>query len=111
MGGLCSCWEALAFTKRSASVDLHLKRPRPYRDYITWLQQDISSLRDSGSSLAVYVHRLLLDRPPDSLVSQEESYAEQQIQLSAAATAALQSLARQHQLTLNTWCRASGLCF
>jgi len=33
--------------------------PRPYRDYITWLQQqDISRLRDSGSSFR-YVHRLL----------------------------------------------------
>jgi len=57
------------------------------------------SLRDSGSSsLAVYAPTsLVVDRPPDSLVSQEESYAEQQIQLSAAATAALQSLARQHR--------------
>jgi len=36
------------------------------------------------------------------LSSQEERYDEQQIKLSAATTAALQSLARQHQLTLNT---------
>jgi len=35
------------------------------------------------------------------LSSQEERYDEQQIKLSAATTAALQSLARQHQLTLN----------
>jgi len=38
----------------------------------------------------------------ENLSSQEERYDEQQIKLSAATTAALQSLARQHQLTLNT---------
>jgi amino acid adenylation domain-containing protein/non-ribosomal peptide synthase protein (TIGR01720 family) len=99
--------EALAFYEAFClGKDLHLKRPRPYREYITWLlQQDISKPKRFWQQQLGGVRAptsLVVDRPPDSLVSQEESYAEQQIQLSAAATAALQSLARQHQLTLNT---------
>jgi len=45
----------------------------------------------------------------ENLSSQEERYDEQQIKLSAATTAALQSLARQHQLTLNTLFQEPGL--
>jgi len=97
MGGLCSCYlGSLPFTKRSASVNLHLTRPLSGLHYLAaaaghikpkrFWQQQLGGVRAPTS--------LVVDRPPDSLVSQEESYAEQQIQLSAAATAALQSLAR-----------------
>jgi hypothetical protein len=86
--------------------DLHLKRSRPYRDYIAWLQeQDLTVAeafwRQALSGLSAPTP-LSVDRALGSLSSEVESYDEQQIQLSVAATAALQSLARQHQLTVNT---------
>jgi len=114
LDGLCSCYlGSPCLTKRSASVKIYLNALVPIGTTLPGCSsRTYPSLRDSGnSSLCTCTDSLVVDRPPNSLVSQEESYAEQQIQLSAAATAALQSLARQHQLTLNTWCRASGLCF
>ena len=87
--------------------DLHLERPRPYRDYIAWLQrQDLSKAEAfwrqalKGFSALTFVR--VVDRPPDSPPGQGEIYDKQQVRLSVAATAALQSLARQQQLTLNT---------
>jgi amino acid adenylation domain-containing protein len=86
--------------------DLHLKRSRPYQDYIAWLQQQDLSQAEAFWRLALKGFTaptpLTVDRALGSLPSEGESYDEQQIQLSVGATAALQSLARQHQLTMNT---------
>lgn len=86
--------------------DLHLKRSRPYQDYIAWLQQQDLSQAEAFWRLALKGFTaptpLAVDRALGSLPSEGESYDEQQIQLSVGATAALQSLARQHQLTVNT---------
>ncbi|WP_445246414.1 amino acid adenylation domain-containing protein, partial [Microcoleus sp. OTE_8_concoct_300] len=86
--------------------DLHLKRSRPYRDYIAWLQEQDLTVAEafwrqvlSGLSAPT---PLTVDRALGSLSSEVESYDEQEIQLSVAATTAFQSLARQHQLTVNT---------
>jgi amino acid adenylation domain-containing protein/non-ribosomal peptide synthase protein (TIGR01720 family) len=85
---------------------LHLERTRPYRNYINWLQQqDLSqaeafwrqTLQDFSAPTPLGVDRALA-----SFSSEGESYQEQHLQLSVAATAALDSFARQHQLTLNT---------
>jgi non-ribosomal peptide synthetase component F len=86
--------------------DLHLKRSRPYRDYIAWLQeQDLTVAeafwRQALSGLSAPTP-LSVDQALGSLSSEVESYDEQEIQLSVAATAALDSLARGHQLTVNT---------
>jgi amino acid adenylation domain-containing protein len=86
--------------------DLHLERSRPYQSYIAWLQQqDLTeaeafwrlTLKGFSTPTSVGVDQVL-----GSLSSEGESYDEQQIQLSVAVTTALQSFARQHQLTLNT---------
>jgi len=84
----------------------HLELSRPYRDYIIWLQQQ------DLSQAEVFWRQLLkgftlptplgIDRTSNILGSQGESYEEQEIRLSASVTAALKSLGRQHQLTLNT---------
>jgi amino acid adenylation domain-containing protein len=86
--------------------DLHLEYSRPYRDYIDWLQQQSLSEAEAfwrqtlkGFSAPT---PLAVDRALASLSSEAHSYSEHQIQLSAVVTAELQSLARQHQLTLNT---------
>ncbi|MBW4678521.1 MAG: amino acid adenylation domain-containing protein [Microcoleus vaginatus WJT46-NPBG5] len=100
--------------------ELNLARPRPYRDYIAWLhRQDLSAaesfwretLKGFTAPTPLVVEQNL------SLSQTEKEQGERQISLSTATTAALQSLARQHQLTLNTlvqgaWalllCRYSG---
>ncbi|NEQ21473.1 MAG: AMP-binding protein [Microcoleus sp. SIO2G3] len=85
--------------------DLDLERPRPYRDYITWLQQ-----QDLSKAEAFWRQQLKgfttptplgVNRVPGSLPSQEQECDRQRILLSATETAALQSFARQHKLTLN----------
>lgn len=99
--------EVLAFYEAfSQGQDLHLEKPRPYRDYIAWLKkQDISTAE-------AFWRQTLQDftRPtplgaiaqPTGFSDQEQPYAERRVFLSAVATTTLQSLARQHRLTLNT---------
>lgn len=85
--------------------NLSLERPRPYRDYIAWLQQQNMSQAEvfwrerlKGFTAPT---PLRVDRVSRRLPDQEEGYDVQEIRLSAA-TAALQSLAQQQHLTLNT---------
>jgi amino acid adenylation domain-containing protein len=79
---------------------------RPYRDYITWLQQ-----QDLAKAEAFWREKLKgftaptplgVDRARGSLPSQEEDCDRSSLKLSAEITEFLQSLARQNQLTLNT---------
>jgi amino acid adenylation domain-containing protein/non-ribosomal peptide synthase protein (TIGR01720 family) len=81
-----------------------LDQPPPYRDYIAWLERQ--NLADAEQfwrrSLAGFTAATPLVMGRSAGNEPIESYAEQTIQLSTATTAALQSLARQHQLTLNT---------
>ncbi|HEY0733775.1 MAG TPA: amino acid adenylation domain-containing protein, partial [Herpetosiphonaceae bacterium] len=79
--------------------------PRPYRDYIAWLQQ-----QDLGQAEAFWRRTLAGVTAPtplavDRLISPEQAavgYARERHHLAAATTAALNALARQHGLTLNT---------
>jgi amino acid adenylation domain-containing protein len=86
--------------------NLSLERPRPYRDYIAWLQQqDLSQAEVFWREMLkgfTAPTRLWVDQVSSRLPNQEQGYDKQKIKLSVATTAALQSLARQHQLTLNT---------
>jgi amino acid adenylation domain-containing protein len=85
--------------------DLQLEQPRPYRDYIEWLQQqDLANaeafwrqtLRDFTASTPLVVERAVRGGH-----SQESGHGEEEIQLSEAVTSALKSLAQEHELTLN----------
>ena len=86
--------------------NLYLEQPRPYRDYITWLQQQDLKQAEAfwRKTLKGFSKPTILqvDRAPGILPSQDEDYDRQQIELSTETTAALQSLARQQQLTINT---------
>jgi hypothetical protein len=85
--------------------DVPLASCRPFGDYIAWLRkQDLSKAEVFWRWLLskVKAPTPLTNLDVDNLSSQEERYDEQQLKLSEATTAALQSLARQHQLTLNT---------
>jgi amino acid adenylation domain-containing protein len=95
-----ACYAAFAQGRQ-----VQLDRPRPYRDYIAWLQQqDLAGaeafwrtlLKDFRTPTALDIGRSLVqatDAPRD---------AEQEHQLDDSTTAVLQAFARQHRLTLNT---------
>ncbi|HEX8161805.1 MAG TPA: amino acid adenylation domain-containing protein, partial [Pyrinomonadaceae bacterium] len=79
--------------------------PRPYRDYVAWLQGQNSSeaeafwrqtLRGFSAPTALAVDR------GRGAAAGEESYGELHVSLSAEATESLRALARGQRLTLNT---------
>jgi alpha-ketoglutarate-dependent taurine dioxygenase len=85
-------------------ADPRLEKGRPYRDYIAWLQrQDLSQaetfwrneLKGFTTPTPLWVSRNTSSGP-------KEIYGEQHLALSEQETAALQSLAQRHQLTMNT---------
>ena len=85
--------------------DLPLAPSRTYGDYIAWLQQQDLSKAEKFWRQAlngIQAPTPLISLKVDISLDQKEEYDEQQIKLSAETTTALQSLARQHQLTLNT---------
>jgi surfactin family lipopeptide synthetase C len=96
-----ACYEAFACGQHP-----QLKAPRPYRDYIAWLQQQ------DASQAALFWHRTLQGCATPILLggpqtagrepTKEVGYAEQTRQISPDTTAALRALARQYRVTLYT---------
>ncbi|MDZ7307315.1 MAG: amino acid adenylation domain-containing protein [candidate division KSB1 bacterium] len=89
---------------------LHLPQPRPYRDYIAWLQaQDAAA---AGAFWRKYLAGfsaptpLRLDRAP-AANGLTGGYAKAERHLPVELTTALQALARQQQLTLGTLVQAA----
>jgi hypothetical protein len=84
---------------------ISLESIRPFRDYIDWLKQ-----KELSQTEAFWKQALQEVKEPISLKNLEieylsegqERYDEEQINLPKITTAALQSLAKQYQLTLNT---------
>jgi NRPS condensation-like uncharacterized protein len=99
-----SCYEALA-----REQDIRLDRPKPYRDYITWLKK-----QDMPKAEAYWRKTLSGFTAPTPLPdgrsplkagaarSAAYEHAVRKTQLDAGVSASLQSLARNHQLTINT---------
>lgn len=91
--------------------DLDLPRPRPFHDYITWLNNQ--DLVQAESFWRQYLHGaelptpLPLDRGPGKTASRGERFVARIRNLPAALTASLQSFAKSHQLTLNTLVQAA----
>lgn len=95
------------YEAKSQGREARLRQSRPYRDYITWLQeQDLSRAE-------TYWRRVLksftASTPLGSIAAGQERYAEegfsyhdQEMRLPGATLTALQSLASKLQLTLNT---------
>ena len=84
---------------------LQLPRPRPYREYIAWLQQQDTTAaevfwRDTLKGFRVPTP-LGLDRPVDTNDASYR-YEIQETKLSRELTDALRNFAQQHQLTVNT---------
>jgi amino acid adenylation domain-containing protein len=86
--------------------ELHLNVSRPYGDYIAWLQQQDLAQAEAfwRQTLKGFMAPTPLNVGPDhgNSASKNKGYAEQQMRLPAAATAALHELAQQHHLSLNT---------
>jgi amino acid adenylation domain-containing protein len=90
--------------------NLHRERSRPFRDYIAWLQQ-----QDLASAEAFWRERLKGFSAPTPLVvertvaadSARDSYNTVQEIVPENVTGKLQSLARAHQITLNTIVQAA----
>ncbi len=81
--------------------------PRPYRDYITWLEQ-----QDFSGDETFWRQLLQGFTAPTPLAGSGSpgaptGYASQEITLPEAATATLLQFAKQHQLTLNTLVQAA----
>ncbi|BCA53909.1 hypothetical protein W02_10490 [Nitrospira sp. KM1] len=81
--------------------------PRPYRDYIAWLQTRDMDAADTFWRDYLLDFRtptpLAYDRAPEGLADQNEDAADHCLHLSAAMTARLTALAQQHRLTPNTF--------
>jgi hypothetical protein len=85
--------------------DLELPLPRPYGDYIAWLQRQDLSRAESFWRRALAGFDSPTDIRPDRApapASGPPRYDKQQLTLSEQETAALQASARRHHLTVNT---------
>ncbi|MBN4003637.1 MupA/Atu3671 family FMN-dependent luciferase-like monooxygenase [Nostoc sp. LPT] len=85
--------------------DLHLESPRPFKEYISWLQQqDISKAeiywREMLEGFTIPTS-LMMDKAVGTFSSEDEDHDCQQTRLSVTTTDALNSLARKYHLTLN----------
>jgi amino acid adenylation domain-containing protein/thioester reductase-like protein len=94
------------YTALCQGEELRLKASRPYRDYIKWLQQqDLQKAetfwRQTLSGFSAPTN-LRISESLSSKYNQSRNHATQEIKLSASQTAAMRSLVRQYQITLNT---------
>lgn len=86
--------------------ELSLEVPRHYGDYIAWLQQQ--DLREAEAywreALKGFTAptSLGINRTPSDESDQQAGFSKHRIQLPRSTTEALQEIARQHHLTLNT---------
>ncbi|NER84665.1 MAG: non-ribosomal peptide synthetase, partial [Leptolyngbya sp. SIO1D8] len=89
----------------SCEQDNSLLPSRSYGEYIAWLQQqDLSKAEIFWRQLlsGIKAPTPLIKINSDTFSSQEDRYDEQSLRLSTETTAALQSMAQLHHLTLNT---------
>ena len=90
---------------------LDLPKPRPFRDYVSWLRQ-----KDWETAKAFWRQKLggftagtplSIDRAPGSLPNPRAAFNRQEIRLSAKMTEAVQAFSRQHRITANTLVQAA----
>ncbi|MBW4570976.1 MAG: amino acid adenylation domain-containing protein [Tolypothrix carrinoi HA7290-LM1] len=83
----------------------------PYRDYIAWLQKQDVSEAEAFWRRTLKGFRtptpLVVDRPSLQSLEQYPTYHKQELSLSSEVTQKLQSLARQHSITLATLVQAA----
>jgi amino acid adenylation domain-containing protein len=101
LGEVFACYQAFADGR-----DPDLPPPRPYRDYVAWVQrQDLSHAEQywrqvlKGFAVPTPLPASRDGGPP---AAGEPDYAEQQTCLSTETTRRLQAVAQQHRLTVHT---------
>ena len=82
--------------------ELRLAPPRPYRDYIAWLKKQDATRAEAFWRRTLAGFTAATPLTVDRTSTGDDGYAEQEVHLAVEATSALQSLARKHQLTMNT---------
>ena len=93
------------YEAKCQGVKLQLPPPRPYQKYITWLQQQDMAEAEQfwREQLKGFIAPTTLNvETVSTTASQEVFQVKKSIELSPTTTDALQTLARQHKLTLNT---------
>jgi hypothetical protein len=97
------------YTAYSQCQNIDLGKGSIFRDYIAWLRRQDSSQAEvfwrrmlKGLKTSTLLNNLYVD----NLYNPEERYDEPQIKISKATTAKLQSIARQHRLTINVIAQA-----
>ncbi|MBF2003026.1 MAG: non-ribosomal peptide synthase, partial [Synechococcales cyanobacterium M58_A2018_015] len=90
-------------------LDSPLTPPRPYRDYIAWLQQQDQSAAESfwQRMLAGFHTPTPLGIDRSAPLNPQPSYQEQSLVLSTELTAQLRTFTQRQQLTLNTLIQAA----
>ena len=90
----------------SQGQTLHLETPRPYRDYIVWLQQqDLAKAENFWRQILkgfVFPTPVAVCQASDASSHPQETYHEQHLWLSETLTDALKSFVRRYHLTLGT---------
>jgi hypothetical protein len=91
----------------SRGDDLRLPKPRPYRDYIAWLQQqDLASAekywREALKGFTTATQLIPTNVPAPTQHLQKLAYYARGFRLSTDDTVRLRDAARKHRLTLNT---------
>jgi hypothetical protein len=90
---------------------LDLEKPRSYRDYVAWQQQQDFSQSElfwqKWLKSFTVVTSLGTTQKPNNSLKQSHNYEQQLLDLSTATTTALQAFARQQQFTLNTLVQAT----
>ena len=85
---------------------VNLPTPRPYQDYINWLQQQdqTEAERFWRQNLQGFTSPtpLVVDKPLNPLVTQSKNYLHQKSKLSPEITSRLKLLAQEYRLTLST---------
>lgn len=89
--------------------ELRLERPRPFRDYIAWLQRQDNAEAETfwRRQLAGYRQPTPLPAPPGIDAAGSELFREQRIELTVELTAALRRLAAEQKLTQSTFVQAA----
>ena len=86
--------------------DVQFERPRPFRDYIAWLQQQDLAKAEAfwRQTLEGFATPTTIEAAGNSAKASDEGYDHycEVLRLSVETTAALQTFARKHQLTMNT---------
>ncbi len=89
----------------SQGEPVQLEEHRPYKDYIVWLNEQNKSAAESFWRDTLQGHEEPTPLCIDSVkrrADTSETYGRHEIQLSQKSTSKLRTLARRHQLTLNT---------